>query len=132
MSLRNKNWARKYRSDEGLALSESFFKPAMALSQEYNRGTGYFSSSLFKVLGDELQEFLGIRNGRFRIVTNVELSPKDYDALDEGKDASKIIKSRVDEIIRDQFTPPISNGVKAMMLWNLWISICFGQYTNKS
>ena len=115
MGLREVDWRRKYRSDDGLPLSESFFKPAMSLSKEYNRGTGYFSSSLFKVLGDEIQSFLGNREGIFNIVTNVELSQKDYDALQQGSDASRLIKSKVDEIIRDEFVPPITNGAKAMI-----------------
>lgn len=115
MGLKEFDWRRKYRSDDGLPLSETFFKPAISLSKEYNRGTGYFSSSLFKVLGDEIQDFLETREGEFNIVTNVELSEKDYHALQQGSDISRIVKSRIDEIIRDDFVPPITDGAKAMI-----------------
>ena len=112
--LSSREWDRSFRSDGSEPLSDQFFKPAMALSREYNRGTGYFSSTLFSVLGDELQGFLE-GDGQLRIVTNVQLSPQDYDAIEEGMSEPQIVESRVMRIIEEQFAPPISDGASAMV-----------------
>ena len=112
--LSDRDWGRSFRSDGSEPLSDQFFKPAMALSREYNRGTGYFSSSLFSVLGDELQGFLE-GDGQLRIVTNVQLSPEDYDAIEEGMSEPQIVESRVMRIIEEEFNPPISDGASAMV-----------------
>jgi len=86
----------------------------MRLSREYNRGTGFFSSTLFKVLGNELRDFLS-GGGKFRILTSVRLSEGDYQALLHGYNADAIVGDRIQSIIEDEFTPPISDGAQALI-----------------
>jgi len=113
MSLTDWHWGLRYDSAGSEPLSSSFFKPAMRLSQKYNRGTGFFSSSLFEVLGAELQEFLATE-GEFRILTSVRLSEGDYQALIHGHDAEQIAVERIKAIIEEEFAPPISDGAQAL------------------
>jgi len=112
-SLRSREWALRYTSDDDEPLSETFFKPAMRLATKYRRGTGFFSSSLFCVLGEELGDFLE-REGDFKILTSVKLSEGDYEALRMGHDGESIAGDRVREIIQAEFTPPISRGARIL------------------
>ena len=115
MGLQDKTWERKYRSDGGRPLSDSFFKPALSFSEEYCRGTGFFSSSLFEVLGSELVGFLRDRSGSMRIVTNVQLSKKDADAIESTVSVRDLAEKKIQEIIKSEFTLPLTNGVRAMI-----------------
>ena len=115
MVLRSESWERKYRSDGASTLSESFFKPALSMSSEYYRGTGFFSSSLFEVLGSELQGFLLDREGCMKIVTNVQLSRKDADALESTQSVMELAEQKIQQIIQTEFTSPLTDGVRAMI-----------------
>ena len=115
MGLQDKTWERKYRSDGGRPLSDSFFKPALSFSEEYCRGTGFFSSSLFEVLGSELAGFLRDRSGSMKIVTNVQLSKKDADALESTPSVQDLAEQKIQQIIETEFTLPLTDGVRAMI-----------------
>lgn len=94
----------------------SFFRPALRSSVKYCRGTGFFSSSLFEMLGKELKCFLE-QDGQLQIVTSVKLNEDDFKAMQRAYDKQKVLSEHIDSFIEKEFTVPISDG--AMVLAKL-------------
>jgi superfamily II DNA or RNA helicase len=109
MSLRDIQYQEDYRS--GIDnIVEDFFRPSLNESQAYWRAVGYFSSSALEAFGTPLGEF--IKNGGYiRLVTSVELSKSDLQAIKEGAVKQEICAQRLEQIIEDEFTDGVGDGV---------------------
>ena len=56
---------------------EVLYKPCFSNSTAYYRGVGYFRSSVFGLMTDELVEFC-LNGGKIRILTSTDMDPKDF------------------------------------------------------
>ena len=70
---------------------------------------GYFSSSSFESFGAPLGEFIK-NGGLIKLVTSVELSQKDLEAIRNGAPKQEICAERLEKIIETDFAEGIGNG----------------------
>jgi superfamily II DNA or RNA helicase len=61
---------------------DELFVPCLRRSKKYVRGAGYFSSSIYRLMGEELLDFC-IRGGNVTLLTSTDWQQKDYNALKE-------------------------------------------------
>jgi superfamily II DNA or RNA helicase len=71
------------RYDSGQNIAADFLVPCLDAAVAYDRAAGYFSSSLYAIIGIPLAAFAA-RGGRMRLVCSPELSKDDIDAMVEG------------------------------------------------
>ena len=108
MSLRENEYEDDYRSGYS-NIVEEFFRPSLAQAAEYWRAVGYFSSSSFESFGAPLGEFIK-NGGRIKLVTSVELSQKDLEAIQNGAPKQDICSERLEKIIDADFAEGIGDG----------------------
>ena len=90
-----------------------FYKKAFSHSIEYCRAVGYFRSSSLEAFGSTLQTFLK-NDGRIRLITSVELTEADSDAIEEGISKQEVCESRIHFIIEDEFQEGITSGISKL------------------
>ena len=111
--LRQLNFQEDYRSGHN-DLLDDFFRPCLAHSQFYWRAAGYFSSSVLEVLGAPLDEFVR-RGGAMRLLTSIELSARDAQAIERGQQAREIGEARVLQIVEEQFQSGVGDGASRLL-----------------
>ena len=105
MSLSDLKLKKIYRTKQDNIL-ELLIIPALKESATYDRGTGYFTLDSLAGLADGLIPFIQ-RGGAIRVVTSVQLSETDIDAIKKGlqinaEDVAKKLYERIDEEIKDE------------------------------
>ena len=60
-----------------------FYAPCLKRASRYDRAVGFFRSTVFEIIGQEIIEF-GQRGGRMRLICSPELSAPDIEALKDG------------------------------------------------
>lgn len=95
-------------------LVRDFYHPALAGATEYWRAVGFFSSSSLESVGRPLGEFVGL-GGRMRLITSVELSQQDYDAIAAGTKTESVVEQRLLEKIRKDFEDPVGKGSELLL-----------------
>ncbi len=109
MALRDIAYQEDYRSGYD-NIVDDFFRPSLREAKLYWRAVGYFSSSALEAFGAPLGEF--IRNGgHIRLVTSVELSENDLQAISNGAAKQDICAQRLEQIIDTDFADGVSDGV---------------------
>ena len=83
--LRNLRIREEYFTGE-VNLVDSFYKPCLAASTQYDRSVGFFRSSVFLLIGPDVIEFVK-RGGRIRLICSPELTEEDIIAMKEGYDS---------------------------------------------
>jgi superfamily II DNA or RNA helicase/HKD family nuclease len=112
MSLRDIHYLQDYRSGYD-DLIDQFFRPSLREARSYWRAVGYFSSSSLEAFGAPLGDF--IRNGgRIRLVTSVELSANDLNAMSNGVAKETLCARRLEEIIETEFADGVGDGVSRL------------------
>ena len=92
-NLRSFECPEFFAKDAGHNILEAFYKPLLENSIKYDRLTGYFSSMVFTVLGEEFYQFFS-RQGKMRVVCSPNLSRQDIDVLSaENTEASSEVDS---------------------------------------
>jgi len=87
----------KTRQDD---IVKELYTPCLANSIQYTRGAGYFSSSVFSLMSEDLLRFC-IDGGKITILTSTELQTKDLAALEEaGKIDNALTEHFMAEIIK--------------------------------
>ena len=109
MGLRDIDYKEDYRSGYDDIVTE-FLQPCLKVSNIYWRAVGYFSSSALEAFGSPLGTFVK-NGGNIKLVTSVELSARDLQAIEEGANRKEVCESRLEAIITEQFTEGISDGV---------------------
>ena len=109
MSLRDIEYQEDYRSGYD-NIVEDFIRPSLARAQAYWRAVGYFSSSALESFGAPLGEFIK-KGGHIRLVTSVELSHSDLEAIQNGVPKQDICAQRLEEIIDTEFADGVGDGV---------------------
>ena len=108
MSLRNIEYQEDYRSGYDDIVND-FFRPSLARAKEYWRAVGYFSSSALEAFGTPLGEFIK-NGGHIRLVTSVELSHNDLEAIRNGAPRQEICAQRLELIIETEFAEGVGDG----------------------
>lgn len=113
MRLRDIEYQEDYRSGYN-SIVDDFFRPSLASSQAYWRAVGYFSSSALESFGAPLGGF--IKNGGYiRLVTSVELSHGDLEAIQNGAPKQDICEQRLERIIETDFADGIGDGTARLV-----------------
>ncbi len=113
MSLQNVQYREDYRSGHD-NIVEDFFQPSLREAREYWRAVGYFSSSALEAFGAPLGEFVE-NEGRIRLITSVELSEADLEAIEAGTAKRKVCDERLVRIIDEEFAEGASDGAARLV-----------------
>ena len=113
MSLQNVPYREDYRSGHD-NIVEDFFRPSLREAREYWRAVGYFSSSALEAFGAPLGEFVA-SDGRIRLVTSIELSEADLEAIEAGTTRRRICADRVTRIIEEEFADGMGDGTARLV-----------------
>tara|TARA_R110001583_G_scaffold181745_1_gene339101 strand:- start:15064 stop:17160 length:2097 start_codon:yes stop_codon:yes gene_type:complete len=94
----------EYRTGEANLVAD-FYLPCLNQSELYQRSVGYFSSTIFLLIGPEIINFAK-RGGKIQLVCSPSLSAADIDALEQGYDcdihkAKQEIIHTVDTLLSD-------------------------------
>lgn len=108
MPLRDVKYQEDYRSGYDDIVSD-FFRPSLTQAEMYWRAVGYFSSSSLEAFGAPLGEFIK-NGGHIRLITSVELSATDLEAIQNGAPKQEICAQRLEQIIETDFTDGIGDG----------------------
>ena len=108
MSLKDTHYQPDYRSGYDNILDD-FFRPSLREAKEYWRAVGYFSSSALEAFGSPLGEFIK-NGGTIKLVTSVELSADDLEAIKNGVSREDICVQRLLHTIENEFADGIGNG----------------------
>ncbi|MDE0286436.1 MAG: DEAD/DEAH box helicase family protein [Gammaproteobacteria bacterium] len=109
MSLRDIDYQEDYRSGHE-RIVEDFFRPSLSQAKAYWRAVGYFSSSCFESFGAPLGVFIK-NSGYIRLITSVELSYSDLEAIQNGIPKQDICEQRIEQIIETDFAEGVGDGV---------------------
>ncbi len=112
MSLQQISYQEEYRSGQNNIIEE-FFRPSLCEASRYWRAVGYFSSSALEAFDSPLDDFVK-RDGIIRLITSVQLMEDDLHAIEKGLSKQDISEKRIDEVIEEQFTQGIGNGVSRL------------------
>lgn len=83
-------------------IASDFYIPSMMHSQQYDRITGYFSSTIYIIAWRAIKSFVEKR-GKIRIICSPFLTHEDETAIKHGYQA------RVDEIVRDSIVKEVKS-----------------------
>ena len=108
MSLRLINYQTDYRTGYDNILDD-FFRKSLRGADQYWRAVGYFSSSALESFGTPLGDFVK-NEGTIRLVTSVELSSEDLEAIQHGYPKQEICSHRIVQIIDNDFADGIGDG----------------------
>lgn len=103
MVLQDLRLQTSYRSGRD-ALLDDFYVPCLQESLRYDRAVGYFSSTLYQVVGMAFADFAA-RGGRMRLVCSPALTPEDFDAMKEADDIGR----RAQESVREDLDRLLAN-----------------------
>ncbi|TYK51080.1 DEAD/DEAH box helicase family protein [Actinomadura decatromicini] len=95
MALTDLSLQRSYRSGRDTLLDD-FYVPCLQESVKYDRAVGYFSSTLYQVVGLAFSDFVR-RGGHMRLICSPALSPEDFAAMKEADEAGR----RAQETVRE-------------------------------
>jgi superfamily II DNA or RNA helicase len=109
MALRNLQYQEDYRSGYN-NLVEEFFRPSLREASIYWRAVGYFSSTALESFGSPLGEFV-LNDGKIRLVTSVELTEADLNAIANGTPKEAICAERLEQIVSEEFADGVGDGV---------------------
>ena len=101
--LQDLNLQTSYRSGRD-ALLDDFYVPCLQESIRYDRAVGYFSSTLYQVVGLAFADFAR-RDGRMRLVCSPALTPEDFDAMKGAEDMAR----RAQETVREDLERLLAN-----------------------
>ena len=94
MTLAKLQLETEYRSAQS-ELAATFYRWCLDEAATYDRAAGYFSSTVFIVVGAKIVEFAK-RGGRMRLICSPQLSAADIEALNRGHaDLDKVITERL-------------------------------------
>jgi len=113
MSLRDIDYQEDYRSGYD-DIVDDLFRPSLAQAKAYWRAVGYFSSSAFESFGAPLGEFIK-NGGHIRLITSVELSYSDLEAIQNGAPRRDICEQRIEQIIETEFAEGIGDGTARLV-----------------
>lgn len=133
MTFKELNLKHSYNSEKDNIL-EDFYVPALKKAVSYKRIAGYFSSSSFGVASEGVSQFIK-NNGKMQFISNVKLSPQDYEQIEKGlTDPEEIIKSKFLNDLSNIQDECIKNHVKILgwLIANNYLEIKIGYIKDKT
>ena len=117
MGLKRIQYQPDYRSGYENIIDD-FIRPSLREAKLYCRAVGYFSSSALESFGSPLGEFI-TSGGSIRLVTSVELSTADLDAIAHGVPKHDVCTHRLERTIDDEFRDGVGDGTTRLvrLLW---------------
>lgn len=103
MVLQDLSLQTSYRSGRD-ALLDDFYVPCLQESVKYDRAVGYFSSTLYQVVGLAFTDFAR-RGGHLRLICSPALTPEDFDAMKEAEEIGR----RAQESVREDLERLLNN-----------------------
>lgn len=103
MVLQDLSLQTSYRSGRD-ALLDDFYVPCLQESMKYDRAVGYFSSTLYQVVGLAFTDFAR-RGGRMRLVCSPALTPEDFDTMKQAHEIGR----RAQETVREDLERLLNN-----------------------
>ena len=113
MSLRDVEYQEDYRSGDDNIVKD-FFRRSLREADLYWRAVGYFSSSALESFGAPLGEFIK-NGGHIRLITSVELSRSDLEAIQNGIPKQDICAQRLEQIIETDFADGVGDGTARLI-----------------
>lgn len=108
MVLQDLNLRTSYRSGRD-SLLDDFYVPCLQEAVRYDRAVGYFSSTLYQVVGLAFADFAR-RGGRMRLICSPALSPEDFtvmkDADEIGRRAQASVREDLEILLRNPAAVP--------------------------
>jgi superfamily II DNA or RNA helicase len=92
-----------YRSGRD-SLLDDFYVPCLQESVKYDRAVGYFSSTLYQVVGLTFADFAR-RDGRMRLICSPALTPEDFDTMKSADE----IGMRAQQTVREDLERLLDN-----------------------
>lgn len=111
--LKDKLFLEEYKSGLNNIINE-FYKPAFSEATEYWRAVGYFRSSSLEAFGNTLQNFLS-NGGKIKLITSVELTKEDSEAIEKGSSKKVICEDRINYIIENEFQEGMGDGISRLV-----------------
>ena len=93
MGLQDLTLHTAYRSGRD-SLLDDFYVPCLQESVAYDRAVGYFSSTLYQIVGLVFSDFVR-RGGRMRLICSPVLSSEDFEMMKAAEDAGRWAQERV-------------------------------------
>lgn len=113
MSLRTLDLKDEYRTGRDNALTD-FFQRCFPAAKRYDRAVGYFSSSALESFAAPFSHFVRF-GGAIRLITSVELTQPDIEAIAQGQAREQVCEHRILEIIEREFGEgSVSDGVRKL------------------
>lgn len=110
--LRGLPLKRRYSSGRD-DLTTDFFAPCLSVSVRYDRSAGFFSSSLYMLVGVPTAEF-ALRGGKIRLVCSPRLSAEDITAMESGY-ASRVAADAMLRDLDDYLADPTGREVTRLL-----------------
>jgi superfamily II DNA or RNA helicase len=80
---------------------KGFYVPCLSAAQTYSRAVGYFRSSIFLIVGQDLVDFAR-RGGRVRLVCSPSVSEEDAAAISTGyADQASVVAAAIDQDLNE-------------------------------
>ena len=102
----------KYFTDEDDVITE-LYSPLLKNSTEYVRAAGFFRSSVFRLMTEDLLDF-AIRGGKMTLITSVKVDMDDYDSIIQSLDETILIEE-LKEMRKTADLIPTTNMLAALI-----------------
>ncbi|MUK28688.1 DEAD/DEAH box helicase [Aliivibrio fischeri] len=91
--LKSLNLEEEYYTGQS-DLVETFYKPCLDTSIQYDRSVGYFRSSVFLIIGPQIIDFAK-RGGKIRMICSPSMTEADIDAIIEGYSGLESVETAI-------------------------------------
>jgi superfamily II DNA or RNA helicase len=105
---------RKRYSSGRQNLLATFFTPCLAASLRYDRAVGFFSSTVFMLIGTQMADFAR-RGGRIRLICCPRLSPSDVLAIERGYEARTTVDSALQRELEEVAFDPVGQAATSLL-----------------
>jgi superfamily II DNA or RNA helicase len=110
------NWKRRYNSPPD-DLIGSFYVPAFARSQNYDRAVGFFSAGLLAEITPSLDQFV-LNGGTMRLITSpAHLNDEELEAMGKGENLKKVLEEDLHRAIVEPIPSPALTDRLKLLTW---------------
>lgn len=118
------SYAPIYQASSG-NLIDDFYVPALNRSTSYDRGVGYFRSSIFHLVAVAVSDF-AIRGGQIRIVCSPSLDPGDREVLNDRGIREDLIARDISWALSDPESLPVVELLATLLAHgSLRLRVCY-------
>lgn len=100
MSFKSLQLNRTYNSTN-VNIIKNVINDILKDTVKYDREVGFFSSSWLKEVAHGLSHFIGLNNGKARIITSIKLSEQDREVFYNSANVDEDIENRINQIIQN-------------------------------